>query len=210
MQLAAQDLACVRGSRVVLSGLNFQVNSGEILLLTGPNGAGKTTLLRTIAGFIAPHAGALLLQGGEAGRELAEHCHYVGHLNGVKHSLTVAENLRFYAAFLAGRDRSAVVRAAQSFGLGDLLDAPAAYLSAGQKRRLALARLLLVQRPLWLLDEPLASLDAAAGELLAEAIVSHLREGGLAAAATHSPLCADLARALELGGGTGRWRQAAA
>jgi heme exporter protein A len=178
--------------------LSFRIAGGQLLLLTGPNGAGKTTLLRTIAGFLPPAAGRVTLSGGDPEFTLAEQMHYIGHLNAVKASLTVAENAAFWAGFLGGSS-ALVDRALARFGLAALADIPARFLSAGQMRRLGLARLLVAQRPLWLLDEPTAALDAAAASILAEAVDAHVQGGGLALVATHLPLGLSGARELRLG-----------
>lgn len=192
MFLHADSLTVERGTRTVISDVSFTATAGEALLVVGPNGAGKTTLIRTIAGFIAPSAGSITLKGDTRDRDIAELCHYVGHLTGVKANLTAAENLTFWAMYLGGGDRPAVADrvddALDHFGLSKLADYPAGLLSAGQKRRLGLARLSVATRPIWLLDEPTVSLDAASTELLATLIQKHLADGGLLIAATHLPL----------------------
>lgn len=192
MLLHADNLTVERGTRTVISDLSFTARAGEALLVVGPNGAGKTTLIRTIAGFIAPSAGSFLLKDDDSDRDIASACHYVGHLTGVKANLSAAENLTFWAAYLDGGGRGAIAdrvdEALAQFGLLDLADFPAGLLSAGQKRRLGLARLSVATRPVWLLDEPTVSLDAASTELLAKLIQRHLAAGGLVIAATHLPL----------------------
>jgi heme exporter protein A len=203
MQLIADRLACSRGGRTLFSGLSFSVAAGEALLLLGPNGAGKTTLIRTIVGLFSPTSGSVRLDGGDAERSVGERCHYVGHHNAVKSSLTVAENAAFWRCFLGeGRDGGddLIEAALAGFGLAHLRDIPAAYLSAGQKRRLGLARLLLADRPVWLLDEPTVSLDTAAQGMLAAAVAAHVAAGGLVVAATHMALGFAGARELHLGG----------
>jgi heme exporter protein A len=199
MKLVADRLATVRGGCTLFSDLSFAVEGGEALQLMGPNGAGKTTLIRTIAGLLAPDAGAIRLEGGKAERSVGEQCHYVGHLNAVKSSLTVEENAAFWCRFLGDGARPRTDRALSAFGLAHLGDIPAGYLSAGQKRRLGLARVLLAERPIWLLDEPTVSLDTAAQALLAAAVDAHVAAGGLVVAATHTPLGFAKSRDLHLG-----------
>ncbi len=199
MQLVGRDLGCTRGGREVLAGVSFSVAAGEALAVTGRNGAGKTTLLRLIAGLLDLAAGHLELTGGTADATLAEQAHYLGHRDGLKPALSVRENLEFWYAFLGGGDASTASTAAalDSVGLGALAALPAAYLSAGQRRRLAIARLLAAPRPVWLLDEPTAALDAASQQRLAELMRAHLARGGIIVAATHGPLGLD-ARELQL------------
>jgi heme exporter protein A len=187
VQLIGDKLSVERGGRELFAELSFSVGAGETLQVTGPNGAGKTTLLRIIAGFAAPAAGRIVLERGEADRTLSEQCHFAGHANATKGGLTVVENVRFWAGFL-GPSPSSVEAALDAFGLAPLRDIPAAYLSAGQKRRLGLARLLVARRPIWLLDEPTSSLDRTAQEALTEVANAHLRDNGIIVAATHAPL----------------------
>ena len=199
MKLIGDKLSAVRGGRTLFADLSFAVSAGEALLVTGPNGAGKTTLLRMIAGFLGPAGGRISLQQGRPDHALSEQCHYVGHLDAVKASLTVAENAMFWSRFLGGA-HARVATALETFGLAALRDIPAGYLSAGQKRRLGLARLLLAERALWLLDEPTAALDAAAQASISAVVNAHLAVGGLAVAATHAPL--NFANSRELGLGS--------
>src|SRR5262245_7684205 len=162
MRLIAEAVTSTRGGRSLFSNLSFAVGGGEALLLTGPNGAGKTTLIRILAGLLAPSSGAVRLDGGNGELSVGEQCHYVGHLKALKAGLTVEENAGFWCRFLGTAPESTANRvetALAAFGLAELGDIPAAYLSAGQKRRLGLARLLLAERPVWLLDEPTVSLD---------------------------------------------------
>ncbi len=198
IRLIVNDLAVARGTRIVFAGLGFEVASGEALTLVGPNGVGKTTLLRAIAGFLPAAHGTVALAGGDTERSVGEQSHYVGHLNGIKPSLTVSENLTFFADFLGG-DRAMTASAASQLALADLEDVPAAYLSAGQKRRLGLARLICAKRPLWLLDEPAVSLDAASQKILGGMVAAHLAEGGMAIAATHTLLGWGEGKTLDLG-----------
>jgi heme exporter protein A len=201
--LVVENLVLSRGGRTVIDGLSFRLKDGEALLLTGANGAGKTTLLRALAGFLQPASGEIRVENEDSDFELGERCHYVGHLEGIKPHLTVSENLLFWAAYLGCEtllslgDRAAI--ALSQFGLAPLADIPAGYLSAGQKRRLALARLAAVHRPLWLLDEPAVSLDAASVGLLIDAVKAHRADGGLTIVATHMPLAFENAKEVRLG-----------
>jgi heme exporter protein A len=183
----------------VFANISFSVAAGESLTIRGRNGAGKSSLLRMIVGLVRIAGGQLSLQGGDPELSLGEQAHYLGHLDALKPSLSVEENLRFWSAFLgaAAVDFSAPLRAV---GLEALTDLPAAYLSAGQRRRLSIARLLAVQRPLWLLDEPTSTLDAAAQARLGEIMQAHLAGGGIILAATHGPLQLEGARELDLDG----------
>ncbi|MCZ7660420.1 MAG: heme ABC exporter ATP-binding protein CcmA [Xanthobacteraceae bacterium] len=198
MRLTASGLAVVRGFREVFSELSFELAGGELLALTGPNGAGKSSLLRLIAGLVRPSAGALALEGGDPELSIPEQAHYLAHQDAFKPALTVEENLRFWVRF-AGADEAALGEALAAVGLGSLADLPAAFLSAGQRRRLSVARLWAVARPLWLLDEPTSALDAAAQDRLAAIMADHLAAGGLIIAATHGPLGLAGTRELRLG-----------
>jgi heme exporter protein A len=198
MQLVADNLACSRGGREVFTGLNFSLSGGEALVVTGRNGAGKSSLLRMIAGLVAVTAGTLALTGGEAEATPGEQAHYLGHLDAVKLSLSVSENLNFWAAYLGGG--TAVDAALESVGLAPLSGLPAAYLSAGQRRRLSIARLVAVHRPVWLLDEPTSALDQPSQQRLAELMRGHLATGGMIVAAAHGPIGLERARELKLGG----------
>lgn len=198
LRLTASGLAVVRGFREVFSELSFELAGGELLALTGPNGAGKSSLLRLIAGLVRPSAGALALEGGDPELSIPEQAHYLAHQDAFKPALTVEENLRFWVRF-AGADEAALGEALAAVGLGSLADLPAAFLSAGQRRRLSVARLRAVARPLWLLDEPTSALDAAAQGRLAAIMADHLAAGGLIIAATHGPLGLAGTRELRLG-----------
>jgi heme exporter protein A len=198
MQLSADNLACTRGGRTVFSGLSFAVGGGEALVVTGRNGAGKSSLLRLIAGLVHKTAGRLELSGGDAEATLPEQAHYLGHQDALKPSLSVGENLRFWAEFLGGA-RAAVLPALESVGLAPLEGLPAAYLSAGQRRRLSIARLVAVKRPIWLLDEPTSALDAQSQGRLAELMRDHLAGGGMIVAAAHGPIGLDSPREMRLG-----------
>jgi heme exporter protein A len=187
LRLTARDLACIRGGRVVFENLSFTATGGEALVVTGPNGAGKSSLLRQIAGLVDIAGGTLSLEGGAADAMLAEQAHYVGHLDALKSAMSVYETARFWSDFLNGA-RADIDAAFEVFDLAGLADLPVAYLSAGQRRRLALSRLLIAPRVLWLLDEPSVALDAASLARLVAAMEHHLVGGGLIVAATHHDL----------------------
>jgi heme exporter protein A len=187
MRLSGREVGCIRGGREVFARLSFEAASGEALAVVGPNGSGKTSLLRLIAGLLAPAHGSIVLEGGESELTLAEQSHYLGHRDALKPALSVSENLRFWRDFLGGTTSSA----AESLATVELEHAahlPAAYLSAGQRRRLSIARLLTVQRPVWLLDEPTNALDTDGQKMFAGLMAAHLSRGGLIIAATHAPL----------------------
>jgi heme exporter protein A len=196
LQLKASGISAERGGRVIFAGIDFAVTAGELLVLAGPNGAGKTTLLRVIAGFIDLRSGTIERRDGDEDRNTGEQSHYVGHQDAVKPALTVEENLQFWASFLDGGE---VDRGVGAFGLEELRTLPAAFLSAGQRRRLALSRLLVAHRSLWLLDEPASGLDTASARRLRQHMSDHLARGGVIIAATHTDLGVPAARRVELG-----------
>src|SRR5882724_9426541 len=196
LRLSAAGLGCVRGQRDVFHDVGFELSAGEALALTGPNGAGKSSLLRLIGGLLRASSGRIELTGGATDMTIAEQAHYQGHLDALKPSLTVAENLAFWIHYLGGATSPGAPLAA--LGIAGLADLPAGYLSAGQRRRLSLARLVAVPRLIWLLDEPTSALDAAAQARLAELMREHLAGGGMIIAATHGPLGID-AKELRLG-----------
>ncbi len=198
MQLSADNLACVRGGREVFRNVSFSLKGGEALLVTGRNGAGKSSLLRLIAGLVRIAAGTLTLAGGQADAAIGEQSHYLGHLDALKPALTVSENLRFWAEFL-GPASGGIQPALEAVDLMPLADLPAAYLSAGQRRRLSIARLVAVPRTLWLLDEPTSALDAASQTRLADLMRRHLTSGGMIVAAAHGPIGLERARELKMG-----------
>jgi len=199
MRLSASDLVCRRGGRDVFAGVNFSVASGEILTISGRNGAGKSSLLRMTVGLVRIAGGRLALEGGDPELTIGEQAHYLGHQDALKPSLSVRENLLFWASFLGTGAAVDIGEPLAAVGLEALADLPAAYLSAGQRRRLSIARLLAVKRPIWLLDEPTSTLDAAAQKRLAELMRAHLAADGLILAATHGALGLDGAGELRLG-----------
>ena len=195
MRLSAENLSLERGGRRLFAGLSFTAGAGEALVVTGPNGAGKSSLLRAIAGFLPLGEGRVTFEGGE----LEECVHYLGHADALKSALTAAENLSFWAALLGGT-RGLVAPALARLGLPHVADFPVRALSAGQKRRVALARLLVAPRPLWLLDEPTTALDVSAQALFADVMREHLAQGGIIVAATHAPLGLAATREIRLEG----------
>jgi len=197
MQLKADGLACNRGGREVFSDLSFALAAGEAMVVTGRNGAGKSSLLRMIAGLIRNAAGRLQLAGGAPDTAIAEQAHYLGHQDALKPSLSVGENLRFWTEFLGARGD--IESALNAVELAPLIDLPAAYLSAGQRRRLSIARLIAVPRAIWLLDEPTSALDAPSQKRLADLMRAHLTGGGMIIAAAHGPIGLERARELKLG-----------
>ncbi len=194
MELVLQQLACRRGGRTVFAGIDFRLGEGSAALVRGPNGAGKSSLLRIIAGLLPPAGGDVRLGELSLARDrsaVQERVAFAGHLDAVKPALTVAENLGFWAGILGdgrGGARGRAAAALDRFGLGAIAERPAGQCSAGQRRRLGLARLLVLDRPLWLLDEPTVSLDAASTALVAELVREHAQAGGLALIATHIDL----------------------
>ncbi|MBR0811904.1 heme ABC exporter ATP-binding protein CcmA [Bradyrhizobium diazoefficiens] len=198
MQLSGQGVACVRGGREVFAGLDFAAMSGEAVAVVGRNGSGKTSLLRLIAGLLVPAGGTIALEGGDGELTLPEQCHYLGHRDALKPALSVAENLAFWADFLGG-ERLDAAESLATVGLDHATHLPAGFLSAGQRRRLSLARLLTVRRPVWLLDEPTNALDVAGQDMFGGLMQEHLARGGMIVAATHAPLGIE-ARELRIGG----------
>ncbi len=186
LKLSGDNLACRRGGRLLFAGLSFAIGGGEMLMLRGPNGVGKTSLLRLIAGFIPPAAGRVDLSGGISDVPLAQQCHFVAHQNAIKPQLTVEENLRFWGGFLGADMRGGTLdHAIAALRLDALRHLPGGVLSAGQKRRLALARIALAPRPVWLLDEPTVGLDVASQAALCDLMHRHLDNGGIIVASTH-------------------------
>ena len=187
--LTAENLACARGDRTLFDGLNFRVTAGQALSVEGANGAGKTSLLRMLAGFLAPAAGRVVVKTvaseNDDAEERGKSVGWLGHQDGLKPQLSVREQLDFFSSLYGTKADSAVL---EQVGLARQADLPCRYLSAGQRRRLGLARLLASKRPLWLLDEPFAALDASGQRLIAHLMARHCGEGGLIIAATHEPL----------------------
>lgn len=190
MMVTADNLSVVRGEDLIFSDLSFTVSSGEALVVRGPNGAGKSTLLRAVAGLLPLEGGALTFEdpSGEFGEaDLPQLCHYLGHENAMKPSMSVEENLRFWQEF-AGQPHLEVDESLEMVGLRGLGPVPFSHLSTGQRRRTAIARLLVSYRPLWLLDEPTAGLDSASEAQFTALMKAHLEDDGLIIAATHVPL----------------------
>jgi heme exporter protein A len=181
MRVTATNLTAVRGGRTVFAGVSFSLGAGEALAVTGPNGVGKSTLLRLAAGLLAPAAGSIALEPLPADSAF----HYLGHLDGLKTTLSVRQNLEFWRSLWIGK---AVEPALETVGIVKLADLPVGVLSAGQRRRVALARLLIAERALWLLDEPATALDAGGEAMLGRVIAAHLAGGGMTMVATHRDL----------------------
>ena len=192
----AESLACARGGRSVFRDVNFRVPHGQALIVEGPNGSGKTSLLRLISGLLVPAGGSLSVSIGgtpiEDREERGKFIGWLGHHDGLKPQLTPRESLHFFAQLYGvANDTSALL---ETVGLRRAADLPCQYLSAGQKKRLGLARLKLCSRPLWLLDEPFASLDASGRSLLLDLLRNHFSAGGIAVIATHDPLALEAMR----------------
>jgi heme exporter protein A len=187
--LTAENLACARGDRTLFDSLNFRITAGQALAVEGANGAGKTSLLRMLAGFLAPAAGRIVVKIAASENDDAEErgksVGWLGHQDGLKPQLSVREQLDFFSSLYGTNADSAVL---EQVGLARQADLPCRYLSAGQRRRLALARLLASARPLWLLDEPFTALDASGQRLVAHLMARHCGDGGIIIAATHEPL----------------------
>ena len=190
VSLTAEKLTCVRGERRVFADLDFQVAAGEALVVEGANGVGKTSLLRLIAGFLVPASGSIILRANGAaiqeGEERGRHVGWLGHQDAIKPQMNVGEQLEFFAQLYGAR--GATAPALERVGLVRQRELPCRYLSAGQKKRLGLARLMLSNRSLWLLDEPFAALDTAGRMLAAELMTAHCASGGILVAATHDAL----------------------
>lgn len=191
MRFEADALSARRGEDLLFRDISFTLSDGEALVVTGPNGSGKSTLLRVLAGLLPQEAGTVRFVDGGEDRPAREACHYLGHRNAMKRELTVEENLTFWAEFMA-KDGAApgldIDEAAEAVGLAGITHLPFGYLSAGQQRRMAMAKLLVAHRPVWILDEPTAALDVKADQMFAGLCQAHLAEGGMLIAATHQPL----------------------
>lgn len=201
-RFCGRDIACQRGERLVFAGLDFDLDAGEALVVTGPNGGGKSSLLRLLAGLLPPLSGIIAWGEEDIARDLHAHrrrLNYLGHLDAVKPALTVHENVAFWAAFHGVPDPArATAEALERIGLFALADLPGRLLSAGQRRRAALACVLAAPAPLWLLDEPTTALDSASIAALAEAIADHRAAGGRIIAATHADLELPGSRSLDI------------
>ena len=197
-RLLAENLACRRGGRLIFEGVSLSLAPGEAIALTGRNGAGKSSLIAMLCGRLRPDGGRIRLEGGDEDAPLTEISHLVGHRDGLKTALTARENLAF-AQDVLGDAAASPEKALAAVGLPHAAELPVGYLSAGQRRRVALARLLVSARPFWLLDEPMSALDTASQAMLAGLMQAHLRQGGAILAATHGPLGLDGARELRIG-----------
>ncbi|WP_378946873.1 heme ABC exporter ATP-binding protein CcmA [Mesorhizobium sp. ANAO-SY3R2] len=198
MRLIAENLSGERGGETVFAGVGFALGDGEALVVTGPNGSGKSTLLRVIAGLLPHVSGRIAVEdGGEEFSTVALACHYLGHQNAMKSALTVHENLEFWRDF-SGNEKLSISEALEDVGLGGLGHLPFGYLSTGQKRRAAIAKLLISHRPVWLLDEPTAGLDKASEAQFAALMQAHCASGGIIIAATHLPLGLEGVKTLEM------------
>ena len=199
MRLIAENLGGERGGEPVFSSIGFALEDGQALIVTGPNGSGKSTLLRIIAGLLPAAEGRAFIEGGgDEFPSVASACHYLGHQNAMKTALSVTENLRFWRDF-NGEGVLGIEEALETVGLGGIGHLPFGYLSTGQRRRAAIAKLLVSHRPLWLLDEPTAGLDKASEERFGALMTRHCGDGGMIVAATHLPLGLDGAQELKMG-----------
>ncbi|MBN7806247.1 heme ABC exporter ATP-binding protein CcmA [Agrobacterium rosae] len=205
MLLTAENLAARRGEDLIFMNVSFKLTGGQALVLTGPNGSGKSTLLRVIAGLLQPETGTVKIagEGIESDTRAHEASHYLGHRNAMKQELSVFENLDFWRKFLGdftGGMSVGIEKAAEIVGLASITHLPFGYLSAGQQRRFAMAKLLVAWRPVWILDEPTAALDASADVMFTGLVEAHLANGGIVIAATHQPLRLEGAQELRMTG----------
>ncbi|MFZ2102002.1 MAG: heme ABC exporter ATP-binding protein CcmA [Oricola sp.] len=200
MRLVVSDLAADRGSGPIFEHVSFVLADGEGLVVTGPNGAGKSTLIRAIAGLLRPaHGEAIIEDGGGRWTDVGSASHYLGPFNAMKPALTVDENLSYWRSF-AGEAAASIGEALATVGLEHARDLPFSYLSTGQRRRIAIAKLLLNHRPVWLLDEPTSGLDAASELHFAGLVRAHMAKGGIVVAATHLPIAVEGMKRLTFGG----------
>lgn len=208
MLLTAENLSARRGEDLIFMNVSLKLTSGHALVLTGPNGSGKSTLLRVLAGLLRPESGTVKIagEGIEPDMGAPEASHYLGHRNAMKQELTVFENLCFWKDFLGDFNDGpsmGIEKAADTVGLSGITHLPFGYLSAGQQRRFAMAKLLVAWRPIWILDEPTAALDASADVMFTGLVTAHLEKGGLVVAATHQPLGLEDAQELRMTGFAG-------
>lgn len=208
MRLTVEALSARRGEDLIFKDISFTLSAGESLILTGRNGSGKSTLLRAVAGLLRPESGRVTWEtdAAERGTRASEACHYLGHRNAMKAELSVRENLEFWQSFVgdfAGGQGMTITEAAEAVGLGGITHLPFGYLSAGQQRRMAFAKLLVAWRPVWILDEPTAALDVNAESVFTTLIEDHLAQGGIVLAATHQPLGLETAQELKMTGFAG-------
>lgn len=202
LRLIVEDLSAKRGDDLIFQDISFVLDASEALVVTGANGSGKSTLLRVLAGLLAAETGTVRIEGFDAEIERAgEVSHYLGHRNAMKRELTVGENLTFWKRYLGDSPHGTgmdIDEATDAVGLGDLVQIPFGYLSAGQQRRMAMAKLLVSYRPVWILDEPTAALDTGADQLFAGLVTRHRANGGIVIAATHQPLGFEQAKVLDM------------
>lgn len=198
MRLIVENLAAERGGSTIFTNTGFSLASGGSLVVTGPNGSGKSTLLRVVAGLLPASRGSVRLEGADAEASVASVTHYLGHENAMKTALTVSENLVFWQQFL-GEPMMTVDEALGVVGLSGTGHLPFGYLSTGQRRRAAIARMLVSRRDIWLVDEPTSGLDAASEARFAGIMADHVKGGGMLVAATHLPLGLKGAETLEMG-----------
>lgn len=202
MRLSIENMTLKRAGHGVVNDLSFELSAGEALIVTGENGSGKSTTLRGVAGLLPLSAGTISLideTGKEFENPVREYCHYLGHQNGMKPSLSVRENLDFWQKFM-GENLLSIEEALEEVDLAHTLDLPFYYLSAGQKRRVAIARLLVSDRPIWILDEPTSGLDAQSVSLFTSLAKTFVEDDGILIAATHLPLGLKKTKTLEIGG----------
>lgn len=197
MRLIADQISGARGGSELFSDISFALHSGDGMIITGPNGAGKSTLIRILAGLLSPSSGSVIFENGDGSR-LEDAFHFLGSQNAMKDQLTASENLVFWQQFF-GSASLTPLQALEAVNLPHIADLPFGYLSTGQKRRVAIARLLVVHRPIWLVDEPTSGLDKASEQIFASLATKHIKSGGILVAATHLPLGIDGLQTLHIG-----------